>query len=214
MHRVVSLIGCGRFGFATMRRMKGFTMHRVVSLTITLALLGMCSMTLGAEGESKALSFSMKSLDGKDVDLKKYAGKVVLIVNVASECGLTPQYTELQAMYEKYKDKGLVVLGFPCNQFGAQEPGSSKAISEFCTKNYGVTFDMFEKVDVNKDGACELYKFLTAQDAPPKGKGPVAWNFEKFLLNRKGELVNRFAPPTKPDAPEIVAAVEKELAAK
>jgi glutathione peroxidase len=156
----------------------------------------------------------MKSLDGKEVDLKKYDGKVVLIVNVASECGLTPQYSELQEVYTKYKDKGLVILGFPCNQFGGQEPGSAKEISEFCTKNYGVTFDMFEKVDVNKAGACDLYKFLTAQDAPPKGKGPVAWNFEKFLLNRKGELVNRFSPQTKPDSADMIAAIEKELAAK
>lgn len=176
-------------------------------------------MTSVAQAEGKkepnALAYSMKSLDGKEVDLKKkYAGKVVLIVNVASECGLTPQYDELQAIYEKYKDKGLVVLGFPCNQFGGQEPGTSKEISEFCTKNHGVTFDMFEKVEVNKEGACDLYKFLTAQDAPPKGKGPVGWNFEKFLINRQGELVNRFAPPTKPDAPAIVEAIEKELAAK
>ena len=189
-------------------------MLRLLSLSLTLALLGICTMTSVANAESKALAHTMKSLDGKDIDLKKYEGKVVLIVNVASECGLTPQYKELQSVFEKYKDKGLVVLGFPCNQFGTQEPGSSKEISEFCTKNYGVTFDMFEKVDVNKEGACDLYKFLTAQETSPKGKGPVTWNFEKFLLNRKGELVSRFSPQTKPDASDVIATIEKELAAK
>lgn len=187
-------------------------------MTLSLAVLGVCLMTSISGAEEKkageAISFSMKSLDGKEIDLKTYAGKVVLVVNTASECGLTPQYKELQAINEKYKDKGLAVLGFPCNQFGKQEPGDSKEISEFCTKNYGVTFDMFAKVDVNKDEACDLYKYLTSKPAPPVGKGPVSWNFEKFLINRKGELVNRFSPRTKPDDAEVIAAIEKELAAK
>lgn len=161
-----------------------------------------------------ALNFKMKSLDGKEVDLSKYKGKVVLIVNTASECGLTPQYKDLQAAHEKYKDQGLVVLGFPCNQFGAQEPGTATEIKTFCTKNYGVTFDMFEKVDVNGDKAAPLFKLLTKSDTKPKGAGDVAWNFEKFLLNRKGEVAARFAPPTKPDSDEVKGAIEKELAAK
>lgn len=190
--------------------------------TLSLLALGICLMTSTARAEDKsdakkageAISFTMKSLDGKEVDLKSYAGKVVLVVNTASECGLTPQYKELQAIHEKYKDKGLAVLGFPCNQFGKQEPGDAKEISEFCTKNYGVTFDMFAKVEVNQAGACGLYKYLTAKEAPPVGKGPVTWNFEKFLINRNGELVNRFGPRTKPDASEVIAAIEKELAAK
>lgn len=186
---------------------------------LSLIALGVCFMSSMSSAEDKAnkagaaISFTMKSLDGKDVDLKSYAGKVVLVVNTASECGLTPQYKDLQAIHEKYKDKGLAVLGFPCNQFGKQEPGDAKEISEFCTKNYGVTFDMFAKVEVNKDGACDLYKYLTAKEAPPVGKGPVSWNFEKFLINRKGELVNRFGPRTEPDAKEVIAAIEKELAA-
>ncbi len=191
-------------------------------LTLSLVALGvyLMSSTSGAEDKvdakkaGDAISFNMKSLDGKDIDLKSYAGKVVLVVNTASKCGLTKQYKELQALNEKYKDKGLAVLGFPCNQFLGQEPGDSKQISEFCTKNYGITFDMFAKVDVNKDGACDLYKYLTAKEAPPVGKGPVSWNFEKFLINRQGELVNRFAPRTEPDAVEVIAAIEKELAAK
>jgi glutathione peroxidase len=189
---------------------------------LTLVALGVCLMSSNSGAEEKndakkageAISFTMKSLDGKEVDLKSYAGKVVLVVNTASKCGLTNQYKDLQALHEKYKDKGLAVLGFPCNQFLGQEPGDSKQISEFCTKNYGVTFDMFDKIDVNKDGACALYKYLTAKEAPPVGKGPVSWNFEKFLINRDGELVNRFAPTTKPSAEEVVAAIEKELAAK
>lgn len=163
---------------------------------------------------TSALTRSMKALDGETVDLSKYKGKVVLIVNTASECGLTPQYSELQAMYEKYKDQGLVVLGFPCNQFGKQEPGTAKEISEFCTENYGVTFDMFDKVEVNGDGACELYKQLTALDLQPKGKGKVSWNFEKFVIDRNGKPVARFEPKTAPDAEAFVATVEKLLSTK
>jgi glutathione peroxidase len=158
------------------------------------------------------LERSMKSLGGETVDLQKYKGKVLLIVNTASECGLTPQYTQLQAVFEKYKDQGLVVLGFPCNQFGKQEPGTAKEISEFCTKNYGVTFDMFDKVDVNGESACDLYKSLTAMELEPKGTGKVSWNFEKFLVNRDGQAVARFEPRTAPDDEEVTQAIEKLLA--
>lgn len=167
-----------------------------------------------ADEKAPALAFKMDSLAGKPVELKQYAGKVVLVVNVASECGLTPQYTELQAIYNKYKDKGLVVLGFPCNQFGGQEPGTNKEISEYCTKNYGVTFDMFSKVDVNGDKACDLYKYLTSQETKPKGAGKVSWNFEKFLIGRDGKVLARFDPRTKPDAAEVIEAIDKALAAK
>lgn len=164
------------------------------------------------EGSSKSvLEHSMKSLAGEKVDLQKYKGKVLLVVNTASECGLTPQYTELQAIHEKYKDRGLVVLGFPCNQFGTQEPGSAKQISEFCTKNYGVTFDMFDKVEVNGDGACDFYKALTSLDLKPKGSGQVNWNFEKFLIDRSGKAVARFEPKTAPDDKVIVNEIEKLL---
>ncbi len=187
--------------------------HFSALMVFSLAFMGMM-MSSVSQAEDTALSFTMKTLDGKAVDLKKYEGKVVLIVNVASKCGLTPQYKELQAIYEKYKDSGLVVLGFPCNQFGKQEPGDATEISTFCSKNYGVTFDMFEKVDVNSSTACPLYKFLTSQDTKPKGKGDITWNFEKFLLNKKGEVVARFEPRTKPDDKQIVAAIEKELQAK
>lgn len=169
---------------------------------------------MAVDNSGNALAFKMNSLDGQPVELKKYAGKVVLVVNVASQCGLTGQYQGLQKIFEQYKDKGLVVLGFPCNQFGKQEPGTSQEISEFCKKNYGVTFDMFQKVDVNGDQACELYRHLTSLDTQPKGKGKVSWNFEKFLINRKGEVVARFTPQTEPEDKQLLSAIEKELAAK
>lgn len=166
-------------------------------------------------GEEKkvapALNFSMKTLDGKPVELSKYQGKVVLFVNVASECGLTPQYEELQALHKKYESKGLAVVGVPCNQFGMQEPGTAEQIKEFCKANYGVTFDLMAKVDVNGANACDLYKHLKALNTKPKGAGEVSWNFEKFILNRKGEVVARFDPRTKPDAPEVIKVIETEL---
>jgi len=161
-----------------------------------------------------ALNFTMKSLDGKDVDLSKYQGKVILVVNTASQCGLTPQYKGLQSTYDKYKDQDFVVLGFPCNQFGEQEPGTAKEISEFCTKNFGVTFDMFAKIDVNDDKAAPLFKYLTSLDTKPKGAGKVSWNFEKFLINKNGEVVARFEPRTEPGSAEVTQAIEKELQAK
>jgi glutathione peroxidase len=173
---------------------------------------------LAEEGASSdkpaALDFKMKSLDGKEVDLKKYEGKVVLVVNVASQCGLTPQYEQLQAIHDKYKAQGLAVLGFPCNQFGKQEPGTAEEIRQFCSTNYDVSFDMFEKVNVNGPDACALYKYLTALQLKPKGAGDVSWNFEKFLIDRSGKVIARFEPRTKPDAPEVLEAIEKELAAQ
>jgi glutathione peroxidase len=163
---------------------------------------------------SKPLSFTMKSLDGKDVDLGKYQGKVVLIVNVASKCGLTPQYKALQALYAKHEKDGLVILGFPCNQFLRQEPGTPEEIQQFCSVNYGVTFPLFAKIEVNGDGACPLYKQLTGLDAKPVGKGKISWNFEKFLIGRTGDVVARFSPRTTPDSPEVLKAIEAELAKK
>ena len=168
----------------------------------------------GAAKVPAALNFKMKSLDGKEVDLGKYQGKVVLVVNVASKCGFTPQYEQLQAIYQKYGPKGLVVLGFPCNQFKAQEPGTAEEIQEFCRINYGVTFPLFAKTEVNGDGACPLYKHLTSLDTKPKGPGKIDWNFEKFLIGRNGQVVARFAPKTKPDAPEVIKVIEAELAKK
>jgi glutathione peroxidase len=167
------------------------------------------------EGDTPAvLNFKMKSLDGKEVDLAKYKGKVVMIVNVASQCGLTPQYKALEDLQQTYKDKGLVVLGFPCNQFGEQEPGSAKEIREFCTKNYGVTFDLFSKIDVNGENAAPLYKFLTSEETNPGKGGKIAWNFGKFLVGRDGKVVARFEPQVEPDSEEVVKAVETEIKKK
>ena len=163
---------------------------------------------------STPLSFTMKSLGGKDVDLSKYEGKVVLIVNVASKCGLTPQYEQLQALHENHAEDGLAVLGFPCNQFLWQEPGTAEKIREFCRVNYGVTFDMFAKVKVKGDGACDLYQTLTAHDTEPVGPGKISWNFEKFVIGRNGEVVARFSPRTKPDDPELLKVIEAELKKK
>jgi glutathione peroxidase len=182
-----------------------------------IALLS-CQSSHAAEKEakkmSKTLNFTMKSLDGKDVDLSKYQGKVVMIVNVASKCGLTPQYEQLQVLHEKYSKEGLAILGFPCNQFLSQEPGTAEDIKEFCRVKYGVAFDLFAKIEVNGDGACDLYKYLTALDTKPVGSGKISWNFEKFILNRNGEVVARFAPKTKPDDPEVLKTIEAELAKK
>lgn len=194
-------------------------------LVVSLTLLGAVAMNLSASaadaavsGQVKAnsespLNQSMKTLDGQDVNpAEKYAGKVVLLVNVASFCGNTPQYKPLEALHEKYADQGLAIVGVPCNQFGHQEPGSAKEISEFCTSKYDVQFDLLAKVDVNGDNACPLYKWLTSKETNPKSPGPIQWNFEKFLFSRKGELVARFSPKTQPDSPEVVEAIEAELA--
>jgi glutathione peroxidase len=186
-----------------------------------LVFAGACAVTTVSVAAEKiaektpgALSFKMNSLDGKEIDLSQYQGKVVLIVNVASYCGNTKQYTQLEALHEKYEKDGLAILGFPCNQFGGQEPGTAAEIQKFCTSKYQVGFPMFAKIEVNGDGACPLYKYLTALDLKPKGKGNVSWNFEKFLVGRDGEVVARFSPQTKPDAPEVVKAMEAELAKK
>jgi glutathione peroxidase len=155
----------------------------------------------------------MQTIEGKKVNLaKKYKDKVVLLVNVASKCGLTPQYTQLQQLHDKYAEQGLAVVGVPCNQFNGQEPGTAAEISQFCTERYGVKFDLLAKVDVNGKGAVPLYKYLTSKETNPRFSGDIKWNFEKFLFNRNGQLVARFDPRVKPDAPEVVEAIEAELA--
>jgi glutathione peroxidase len=190
-------------------------MRKLAAALAVISLVYTASNALAAEdAKASALKFKMKKLDGKEFDLAKYKGKVLLVVNVASECGLTPQYEQLQAVYKKYRDKGLVVVGFPCNQFGSQEPGSAAEIREFCTENYGVTFDMFDKVEVNGDNACDLYKYLTSLDTKPQGAGKISWNFEKFLIGRDGEVIARFSPRIKPDADEVIKAIEDALASQ
>jgi glutathione peroxidase len=146
-----------------------------------------------------AHDFQATSLDGKAVPLKEYAGKVMLIVNTASKCGFTPQYEGLEALYQKYRDRGLVVLGFPCNQFGAQEPGTAAEIGSFCEKNYGVSFPMFEKIDVNGDTTHPLYQWLKKRARGLLGSERIKWNFTKFLLDREGNAIGRYAPTKKPE---------------
>lgn len=153
--------------------------------------------------------FSAPTLAGHSVSMKDYAGKVVLIVNTASKCGFTPQYKGLEQLYQAYKDRGLVILGFPCNQFGQQEPGGASQISEFCELNYGVSFPMFDKVDVNGSQAHPLFDFLKAQKPGLLGSQSIKWNFTKFLVNRQGEVVGRYAPLTTPE--KLAADIEKLL---
>jgi glutathione peroxidase len=151
------------------------------------------------------------SIDGRERSLGEFAGKALLVVNVASKCGFTPQYAGLQKLYETYKDRGLEVLGFPCNQFLGQEPGTNDEIKEFCTLNYGVSFPVFEKIDVNGDDRHPLYAELTNQPDPDGKAGDVGWNFEKFVVSPSGEVTGRFRTPVVPEAPELVDAIESQL---
>ena len=167
--------------------------------------------TAPAEEAAPALNFTMKAIDGKEVKLSKYAGKVVVFVNVASKCGFTPQYKQLQELHEKYEGKGLAVVGIPCNQFRGQEPGSDQEILSFCKKNYGVDFDLMSKVDVNGNKQCDLYKYLNSIDVKPRGKGDVKWNFEKYILDKTGKPVARFGSKVKPDSKAFVKVIEEAL---
>ncbi len=155
---------------------------------------------------------AVKDIDHKDKSLAAYQGKVLLVVNVASKCGFTPQYTALQAVYEKHKDKGLVILGFPCNQFGGQEPGTDEQIKLFCSSKYNVTFPLFDKIEVNGPNRHPLYTTLVGKDSP--FPGDIKWNFTKFLIGRDGTILKRFDSKTTPDSPEVTTAIEAALAAK
>lgn len=177
---------------------------------------GLCAVILSAAFASAraetpaALDFKMATLDGGEVNLaEEYGGRVVLLVNVASKCGRTPQYKGLQELHSRYADKGLSVVGVPCNQFGEQEPGTAEEIAEFCESTYGVEFDMLAKVDVNGDGQCPLYAYLTKESNYP---GKIGWNFEKFLINREGKVIGRYKSTVEPTGPEVVGAIEKALA--
>jgi len=161
-----------------------------------------------------ALDFTVKTIDGQEKKLSDYHGKVVLLVNVASKCGLTPQYTALESTYEKYKDKGFVIIGFPANNFGSQEPGTNEEIRQFCTSKYNVPFPMMSKISVKGGDKHPLYKFLTEGKAGEDFAGDIEWNFAKFLVDRNGNVIARFASKTTPDSPQLTAAVEKALAAE
>jgi glutathione peroxidase len=185
-----------------------------LSALFVLAPLAVVSLADGAKKETSVLDFHVKDIDGKDVDLAKYKGKVLLIVNTASQCGLTPQYKELEALYEKNKDKGFEILAFPANEFGKQEPGSNEEIKEFCSSKYSVTFPLFSKIVVKGKGIDPLYEYLTSKDTNPKFAGEIKWNFNKFLVNKKGEVIARFEPKVKPSTKEVTTAIEDALADK
>jgi len=180
--------------------------------TLALALATMMLTTLSLPAADSLYDLPLKDIDGHDATLKPFAGKVVLVVNVASKCGFTPQYTALEAVYKKYQDQGLVVCGFPCNQFGGQEPGTAADIKEFCTSKYSVTFPMFDKLEVNGPNRHPLYVALAGSDSPYPGN--IKWNFTKFLLGRDGKIVARFESAVKPDSEVVTKAIEAALAAK
>jgi len=179
----------------------------------TFALLFAFSMmTTFAVRAGSIYDIPVKDIDGKATDLSAYKGKVLLIVNVASKCGYTPQYTALQATYKKYSDQGFVILGFPCNQFGGQEPGTDADIKQFCTSKYAVTFPLFDKIEVNGANRHPLYDLLAGKDSPFPGN--ITWNFNKFLIGKDGKILKRFDSKITPDSKEVTTAVETALAAK
>ena len=173
-----------------------------------LALLGTTLMA----AEKTVYDFTLNSIDGQPTPLSSFKGKVVLLVNVASRCGYTPQYAGLESLYEKYKDRGFVIVGVPANNFGAQEPGTNQEIKTFCTAKYHVTFPMMAKVSVKGDDITPLYAFLTDKSAHPDTGGEIGWNFTKFLVGPDGKVVARFDSKVTPDSPELTSAVEKALA--
>ena len=161
--------------------------------------------------EKSIYDFSMKSIDGKDVKMEEYKGKVLLLVNVASQCGYTPQYEGLQKVYTKYQDKGFVVLGFPANNFGGQEPGSNEEIKTFCSTKYNVTFPIFSKISVKGSDKHPFYRFLTEKSTNPDSAAEVAWNFNKFLVDKNGKVVAKYDSGVAPESAELTAAIEKAL---
>jgi glutathione peroxidase len=177
-----------------------------IYLTFGVLLIMATSLVAG----SGVYSFTLNSIDGKAAPLADYKGKVVLLVNVASKCGYTPQYSALEATYEKYKDQGFVILGFPANNFGAQEPGTNEEIKTFCTRKFNVTFPMYSKISVKGDDQAPLYAYLTKETGPGIA-GEIKWNFTKFLVDRDGKVVQRFEPAVTPDSQEVTAAIEKQL---
>ena len=173
-----------------------------------LSLLLTISVASTVCAEKTTLDIPLKDIDGKSTSLKAHKGKVMLVVNVASQCGLTKQYKQLQAIHSKYAKQGFTVLGFPCNQFGRQEPGSPLEIKKFCSDNYNVTFPLHYKIEVNGENAHPLYKKIKKESG---GSDKISWNFEKFLLDGNGKVIKRFSPRTKPDAKELTSAIEKAL---
>lgn len=190
-------------------------MRAGLPITLLLSLFMVTQGSYGADTETKEVSpvlqFTVKDIDGKDVFLGDYQGKVLLVVNVASRCGHTPQYEGLEKIYKKYKDQGLRILAFPANNFGAQEPGSNQEIKTFCTSKYDVSFDLFEKVSVKGDDKCPLYQFLTDEKKNPGFGGEVPWNFQKYLIGREGNVIGKYEPGVAPEDAKFTEAIEKAL---
>lgn len=201
-----------------------------MSRWFVLSLMGLSVLTVGSlaavpavaqeavaqdeeetDTEKSLYDFKVKDIEGEEVSLDKYKGKTVLIVNVASKCGYTKQYADMQKAYEKFKGRDFVILGFPCNQFGGQEPGTEKEIKEFCESKYGVEFPMFSKIEVKGDGSNPLYKYLTQLKTEPVGAGDVAWNFEKFLINSEGKVVGRYKSNVSPTSEAMVKLLDEML---
>jgi glutathione peroxidase len=174
--------------------------------------IGLVALLISASlfAASSIYEFTLPSIEGKPLPLANFKGKVVLVVNVASRCGFTPQYSALESTYEKYKDQGFVILGFPANNFGSQEPGTNQEIKTFCQTKYSVTFPMYAKVSVKGDDQTPLYTYLTKQ-ANPALAGDIKWNFTKFLVDRNGNVIKRFEPDVTPDSPEVIAAIQQAL---
>ena len=185
----------------------------ILSFAATLSCLFLVAAVSAEDkkADPAVLDVKMKTLEGKEIDLSQYKGKVVLFVNVASKCGLTPQYKQLEALHEKYGKDGLAVVGVPSNQFGSQEPGTAEEIREFCDSKFGVKFDLLEKVDVNGENQAELYKRLTNKESGAAFPGPISWNFEKFLVGRDGKVVGRFPSKVEPMSDELTKAIKAEL---
>lgn len=183
------------------------------SLKAALLFFVLCMTALSSSAaDAPFYAIKVNDIDGQGRSLSQYKGKVLLVVNVASECGLTPQYAGLEALHKKYQSKGFTVLAFPCNDFGGQEPGTEKEIKQFCQKRYQVTFPLFEKIKVVGAEKHALYEFLTGKNAA--FPGDVSWNFGKFLLSKEGKVIKRFDPDTEPEAQEVTEAIEKAIAAK
>jgi glutathione peroxidase len=185
-----------------------------MAVLLVAAPLAVVSAADPSKKPSSVLDFHVKDIEGKAVDLASYKGKVLLIVNTASQCGFTSQYKDLEAIYEKYKGQGFEILAFPANEFGAQEPGTNDEIKEFCSTKYNVSFPLFSKIVVKGKGIDPLYDYLTSNSTNPKFPGPIAWNFTKFLVNRKGEVIARFEPRVNPSTADVVSKVEEALVEK
>jgi glutathione peroxidase len=190
-----------------MRAVRTRSVRTIVALGLVMIMAG------SAFAASNIYDFTLPSIDGKPMSLADFKGKVVLLVNVASRCGYTPQYSALEALYEKYRDQGFVIIGFPANNFGAQEPGSNEEIKTFCSRKYNVTFPLYSKVSVKGDDQTPLYQYLTRQ-TDSSIAGEIKWNFTKFLVDRDGRVVQRFESAVTPDSKEVVSAIEKQLSQK